>query len=41
MLNLVAFAAVQLDVSVNRLGQNGEAAIREAVRSKEGFDLKI
>ena len=31
----------QLDVRYNRLGDEGEAAIQEAVRGKEGFKLLI
>ena len=31
----------QLDVRYNRLGDEGEAAIREAASSKEGFKLLI
>ena len=31
----------QLDLSYNKLGDEGKAAIKEAVRGKEGFTLEI
>ena len=31
----------QLDIRFNKLGDEGEAAIKEAVSSKEGFKLQI
>ena len=31
----------QLDLRANGIGDEGEAAIREAVSGKEGFKLKI
>ena len=41
MLNEGALAVAQLDVRENLLGQDGKAAIQEAVRSKEGFKLNL
>ena len=32
---------VQLNIKYNELGNEGEAAIRESVRGKEGFELEI
>ena len=41
MLNVGVCAIAQVDVRYNNLGDEGKAVIQEAVRSKEGFNLKI
>ena len=41
MLNVGVFAVAQLDVRYNDLGDEGARAVKEAVRSKSGFNLLI
>ena len=39
MLSVCVCCSAQLDVRYNSLGDEGEAALRNAVESKEGFEL--
>ena len=41
MLSIYVHCSAQLNVRNNRLGDEGEAAIRKAVSGKAGFELEI